>query len=358
LIENVPTAAELRTVSLRLYFKAWADITEIVTEWGRYNTLSMPAWVLEKEHFYLETGEDSEKNNTVEWHEYIEAAQSDLQGIYTLIQQSQEIGLKARICEVSPFLLLKRTDIRPTEAGNSIWDFTDFPTIDASELVRVHNVFCSTLLSKEFQTHYDEIRRNRNKISHLGIYRQRIDPQLIIDIMQMQYAELYPGRRWMEDRLHFATLHRWADYADSEFNERSALFDELWQLLPGLSDAQFKWLMGHDREQQRLICHACVQDGLPGHDEPYGIDVPTAYRVGELLEARCVICDNTYPMKIGKCPSDDCACELLSADADSDGACMICGNSEDIVERRHEYERQMSVSKVRIVPIPDGSQQE
>jgi hypothetical protein len=58
-----------------------------------------------------------------------------------------------------------------------------------TELIRIHNTFCSTSLSKDFQIQYEEIRRNRNKISHLGIYRQ------------MNYAELYPGRRWMDDRL-------------------------------------------------------------------------------------------------------------------------------------------------------------
>jgi hypothetical protein len=43
--------------------------------------------------------------------------------------------LKARICEVSPYLLLKRTDIKPTKANTNTWDFTDFPTIDATELI-------------------------------------------------------------------------------------------------------------------------------------------------------------------------------------------------------------------------------
>jgi hypothetical protein len=86
--------------------------------------------------------------------------------------------LNARICEVSPYLLLKRTDIKPTKADTNTWDFTDFPTIDATELIRIHNTFCSTSLSKEFQIQYEEIRRNRNKISHLDLqtgYRSSSD---------------------------------------------------------------------------------------------------------------------------------------------------------------------------------------
>lgn len=328
MIENVPTADALRTVSLRLYFKAWAEVTQIVTEWSAYSGLEMPDWSPDRGQFYVDARSDEETETSIEWREYIEAAQSDLQGIYTLVQQSQEIGLKARICEVSPYLLLKRTDIKPADPATNMWDFTDFPTIDAVELVRVHNTFCDNVLSKEFQLLFDEIRRNRNKIYHLGIYRQALDPQVIIDILQMQYTDLYPGRRWMEDRLHYGALHRWADYVDSDYNERSALFFELWRLLPGLSDPQFKWLMGHDRETERFICFACTSDARLGGHDPYESDVPTAFRVGDGMEVKCVICDAVHTMKTGLCPEPDCQCEFLSADPESEGNCMKCGWSQ------------------------------
>jgi hypothetical protein len=100
-IENVPTAEELRTVSLRLYFKAWADITEIVTEWLQFSGSGTLAWSPEKGHYNVDSAYSLEGDANSEWRDYIEAAQSDLQGIYILIQQSQEIGLKARICDVS-----------------------------------------------------------------------------------------------------------------------------------------------------------------------------------------------------------------------------------------------------------------
>jgi hypothetical protein len=155
-IKNIPTADELRLVSIRLYFKAWADTANIITEWAEYGE-----WATESQ-------EEDDTDSPAGWEQYIAAAQSDLQGIFTLIQQSQEIGLKARICEVSPFLLLRRTDVRPTEGEQNVWDFTDFPTLDASELIRVHNMFCSTTLSKEFQSKYEEIRRGFLTLASIG----------------------------------------------------------------------------------------------------------------------------------------------------------------------------------------------
>jgi hypothetical protein len=333
-IENVPSADELRSISLRLYFKAWADTVGIITEWEEYGS------------FLLDEAEDEDDDHSREWHAYIEAAQSDLQAIYTLIQQSQEIGLKATICEVSPFLLLKRSDVRPIDPVSGVWDFTDFPTIDPSELVRVHNIFCSTTLSKEFQTQYEEIRRNRNKISHLGIYRERIDPDVIIDILRRHYDELYQGRRWMEDRLHFATLHRWVGYGDEDFNERTALFNELWLLLPRLSDEQFKWMMGHDRAEPRYICHHCAYDANLGTAQPYANDVPTAYRVEDKLAVECVICNKRYAIKPAKCPRDSCHCEFQSAEDRFEGQCMECGwTEEDWMQdqiRKEEQQRQLN----------------
>ena len=233
---------------------------------------------------------------------------------------------KARICDVSPFLLLKRTDVRPTEGEQNVWDFTDFPTLDASELIRIHNMFCSTTLSKEFQAKYEEIRRGRNKISHLGIYRQNLEPLEIIDILQMHYRELYPGRRWMEDRLHFAALGKWADFAfDSDFNERTGLFNELYHLIPELTDEQFRLLMGHDRDEDSFICHECGHRAGLGNTNPYPSDVPTAYRVGD-DRVRCVICDEESAMKsAAPCPVTDCKCEWQSGQKGHEGLCMKCG---------------------------------
>ncbi|MBR1165878.1 hypothetical protein [Bradyrhizobium liaoningense] len=315
MIKNIPTADELLLVSLRLYFKAWGDLASIITEWAEYGE-----WATKT----LE--EDEAADVQAGWQKYIGAAQSDLQSIFTLIQQSQEIGLKARICEVSPYLLLKRIDIKPSDGENGVWDFTDFPTLDASELVRVHNMFCSTTLSKDFQAKYEEIRRGRNKISHLGIFRQNIEPLAIIDILQLHYSELYPWRRWMEDRLHFAALGKWADFSfDSNFDERTGLYTELWHLLPELSESQFKWLMGHERREERFICHQCGYHAQLGHTNPYASDVPTAYPVGD-DRVRCVICDKEYPIRrAAPCLVNDCKCEWQSALEGFEGLCMKCG---------------------------------
>lgn len=331
MIINVPTAEELRTISLRLYFKAWVETAEIVIEWYEHSgLLELPKWLPDEGRYV----DDPKPDMDGAWGAYLQAAQSDLQSIYTLTQQSQEIGIKALICEVSPYLLLKGKEAKAAIPGNSAFDFTDFPTIDAADLIKVHNIFCNRVITPEFQAQVDDIRRSRNKIYHLGIYRREIDPGAMIDVLLSQYRELYPGRRWLADRNHYATLHRWsfADFDSGEWSPKTEVFNELWHLIPVLPEVQFRTVMQHDLNQERLICHSCAAEANLGEREPYPHDVPTAYRIGDTLQLHCAMCDRIYNMRTEACTHEGCQSELTSAELGSDGRCVICGWDRGDVE--------------------------
>ena len=57
MIENVPTASDLQLVSLRLYFRAWADVIGIITEWAEYGMLV--------------TENSSSDEDNPEWRQYV-----------------------------------------------------------------------------------------------------------------------------------------------------------------------------------------------------------------------------------------------------------------------------------------------
>src|ERR1700741_1495595 len=116
MLKNIPSPDSMEQVSLRLYFTAWVHVNDILID-------------------LLQVEDDSKEVN-----ELILRAQPDLQLSYTLIQQSQEIALKAKICAVSPFLLLFGSDVRTWPKSDA--DFTQFRTLDASDLVKVANTVC------------------------------------------------------------------------------------------------------------------------------------------------------------------------------------------------------------------------
>jgi hypothetical protein len=329
-ITNIPTAEDLRTVSLRLYFKAWAETTGIVVDWYEYSgLLELPPRSPDEGG-----GGDQEPRSDGAWQSYINASQSDLQGIYTLIQQSQEIGLKALICEVSPFLLLRSREAKPAVQGTQEYDFTDFPTIDAADLVKVHNTFCNRTISPGFQQQADEIRKGRNKISHLGIFPKELDPAALIEVLLTQYVELYPGRRWLADRLHYGSIDRWsfAEFDKGDWSPKTSVFAELWHMLPALPDHFFRIVMQHGIDEPRYICHECAREAHLGESEPYPHDIPTAYRVGDSMQVRCVMCEKDYRIREEACTNEGCGANLASDEPDSDGDCLVCGYGKIDVE--------------------------
>jgi hypothetical protein len=316
MIENVPNAEELREVSLRLYFKAWSDVVDILLDWTRIMAAQVPDWVEQSATYELTEADVFSE----EWLEYLERAQGDLQGIYTLIQQSQEIGLKAQICDISRFLLLRRPDQRPEPIRPDTWDFTDFATIEAQHLPKTHDTFRRPL-SKEFIHSYEQLRRSRNKIAHLGIYRDRIAPHRIISLLQQQFDELYPKRRWFDDRERNFSNHRWADVGDA--SDLAILHTELDDILPILSKGQYRWLMGQEPNVQRFYCHDCYdRGGFESSDLP---QIKTAYRQSNGV--RCAVCTQVTPARPGCCWDPSCKGGMMSDVPNKDSRCLICDYS-------------------------------
>lgn len=311
MITNVPSPDDLETISLQLYFGAFGDAARIVTEFREIITVDLG-------------------DSGPEWTEYVQAAQSELQGIYTLILQSQEIGIKARIARVSPFLLIKRHEARPVRAGSTEYDFSDFQTIDAAELVRVHNTFCDVSLSPEFAEDFDRLRRARNKIAHLGLFNDTLDPLVILQLLFQQYRELYPGRKWLMDRLHFASKHRFAGYDfGSDWSEEGAVLYELWQAVSELTPEQSKIVFGRPHEVARYICPPCGQ-ALAKHqdgNEPYPSDIPTAFL--DESHVACAMCGQRTPVVRRACLDAECRGDVIAANPEWDELCLTCGQGAE-----------------------------
>ena len=314
MIVNIPPWADLQTISLQLYFKAWDEATSVVTDFRAV---------------YDDEGWEEG------WREYLDAAQTDLQGTYTLIQQSQEIGIKALIAQVSPFLLLKRHETRPIAPNAMEYDFSDFPTIDAGELLRVHDTFCDRRLSEAFAVEFDKLRRGRNKIAHLGLFNQKLDPHELLSLLLLQYEELYPNRHWLPDRLDFASKGRFSEMDfEGHWHVEAHVLQALWEVVPDLSPEQFKIVFGHAPEDERFICLDCAY-ALERHtegNEPYPADIPTAYRI-RTDTVQCAMCLKEHQVKDGVCANPDCEGRTLAAHVEHGDECLTCGWTPEDVQR-------------------------
>lgn len=162
MITNVPTSDELNRSALRHYFSAWIQLLTIATDFDQV------------------FANDDDAPHPIDWsperESYLKGSQADLQTCCTLIQQSNELALKSRITDVSPYLLLFRNDRRLSQQPEQI-DFADLRTLDASDLPRAVNAFCANTMSDAFVADYEFIRKLRNRIVHIGSANRDFDPE-------------------------------------------------------------------------------------------------------------------------------------------------------------------------------------
>ncbi len=161
MIINIPSPEDLYDVALRLYFSAWSDLINMLAVFDQ--------------HFEVLPEEEL----TDERRDYLELCQPELQSIVTVIQQSNELRLKAMICEISPLLLLLGNDQKLNKIHKDT-EFSEFKTLDSVELPGAVNVLCKEPLTDKFIQSYNAIRSLRNKISHLGKVDNTFNPHDLI----------------------------------------------------------------------------------------------------------------------------------------------------------------------------------
>jgi hypothetical protein len=312
-ITNVPGADELLGVALRLYFSAWSSLIGLTR-------------VFEDNFPQGETAPSGTDNWAEERKEYLTQAQPDLQSVCAIIQQSNELALKARISEVSPFLLLVGSDHRFSAAPRDV-DFADFRTIDAVELPRAVNSICAVHLSGQFVQTYNYIRSLRNRIAYVGVVNEMLQPKELQDILVDQYIELWPDRHWLQDRLACESMGASAFFHDGQHS--SAHLDVLYEwpyTITVLGNAKFKRLFGHPKSKRRYLCHACIDEARTTFAELDSPEYATAFLRSDKLHVDCAMCGRAYRVINIKCQNVGCKGVYAADNGDEyNGICHSCG---------------------------------
>jgi hypothetical protein len=254
---------------------------------------------------------------------YIDECQDDLQAILANIQQSNELALKARICAVSPYLLLLESQVPLSNDPRQV-DFFDLRTIDAQKLPQAVNTLCETPLPPTFVTQYEKLRRDRNRYTHLGHARTDLNPlEMLIGLADL-YADLWPGRPWLRDHMRVAARDRVAGFGDKFWNPSFGVLNS-WstdmQLMP---PARFRRLFGINRAALRYLCHEC-RTGAETAGGMEGLEAPTAFRIKGESAIRCLACMTDWPFAEEPCHRKSCKGRVMGA-GPHQGACHVCGH--------------------------------
>jgi hypothetical protein len=311
MIVNLPTSDNMNGLALRLYFNAWSDLLGMEYQFDEV----------------FEPGMDWSQERT----EYLVSCQPELQTIYTIIQQSNELALKARICEVSPYSLLLNSNPNFSTTPKDV-DFATLRTLDAVDLPGAVNSICAKTLNDKFVTSYHQIRSRRNQITHLGAINEEFLPKELLHLLVAQYLELWADRNWLQDRVAFAARTTSAFFHDGRYGSAHAVvMYELEHTFDTFTGAEFKGLFDRNKTTRRYICHTCIYEATLKIFVPDKNVCKTAYLEGDSALLHCIMCGQTTPVTREKCKSTGCTGDVIATGGDFDKMCHSCGEHQDEV---------------------------
>jgi len=314
MIKNVPDAEEMKQTALWLFFNAWEQILHII------------GLLLAEEFGSTIVNGHIEPSSLFkdEMEEFIDEVQPELRLAYVLLQQSHELGLKAKICAVNPFLLFLGSDVRSWAKSDA--DFSESRTLDAIDLIPVVNSVCSKPVSDNFKSCYETIRGDRNKIYHLGVFKNRLDPLVLLGITIEQYPELFSGSSYIRDRLGSFTRHtnKYIMFYNKRTTEPSLLLAEIAQLYKIVSSKQFKSLFGFSKQTRRYICHTCCYEAYI-YDNGLSIDdIGTATLNADGSAVFCHVCQKEFNVYRSPCSDVNCKSDVISNNPKYLNRCHVC----------------------------------
>jgi hypothetical protein len=172
-ILDVPTPEDFFTSGIELFDFAWDTVPTLITNLAEA----------------IDSGVE-EKDVT---EEYWAASKRRLTTALAMTQQGVEFVLKGKIAEVSPFLLLAESPSRwPSPYDGHQLTFSEFKTVEAQDLIRLHDTVRDPKLDEDFVAKFNALRLKRNTIAHSIDKRLQVHTIEVIDAILFMYKALFP----------------------------------------------------------------------------------------------------------------------------------------------------------------------
>lgn len=318
MITDIPTSTDFHNAGINLLNLAWDSTVSLLIERRDLYDFSKTSQVTEL---------------------YWKAAQPVLSSSLSLVQQGVEFFLKGKIAKISPYLLIIGAPSSfPKNSNKQSVSFSDFRTIDAQDLIRVHDTFCETRLSDSFCQWYDELRRLRNKLMHT-VDRAIVinDKDVLIHIMEACDYCIEP-RLWVDVRSQYLMKspdeYLFQDIPMSD-DERIAyhleqLQNEIMTVIEYLEPQHGKRFFGFQKKEKRYLCLHCLSVRESEYDFEFSDTQETLLHTAQIVDSglsqldvvHCIFCEGNYQIKREKCK--DCGSEVVDA---HNGLCLSCTES-------------------------------
>lgn len=296
MITDIPSSTEFEQSGIDFLNLAWETIIELLTH---LDNVKIKEW-----------DDDGQVSN-----EYWQASQRALSASLALTQQGFEFILKGKVAEISPFLLISGSPNEwPKGCEKLNTSFADFKTIEAQDLIRVHDTFANIRLSDEVKEQFQKLRKLRNSIIHTVNKNTRFTPQEIIQQIVWIANTLTSDKRWTDIRRGYLEKSPpFIAYGTDEL--RFALAHETDLVIREITPRQAKDLFGYNKRQRSYHCPDCLF-----HDEDHFPKLaqlrpnnPTSTQI------YCLICNETYQIV-----RKDCGICKGNVFFESEDLCLSC----------------------------------
>jgi hypothetical protein len=301
MVVNIPESDDFYQSGKELFNFAWDALSNLLTQ-------------LDQADYYgVDKNEVSEK--------YWAGAQRTLTTSLAIVQQGVEFVLKGKISAISPYLLISDPPSRwpSSEVGESI-DFSQFRTVDAQDLIRIHDTFAPVPLSTTFAEKFHSLRERRNAIMHSVGKSNAISVAEVIEAILYMHKSLFPTETWAWNRKNFLENSPDSELGGGEFSINRTCW-EFSIVKDMLKRADILSYMGIDKKQRAYLCPKC----LAGANTDAGFEFKLANLRPKSSSATilyCPVCNVEHDVKREDC-EDGCPGNVISAATD---ICLTCGN--------------------------------
>jgi hypothetical protein len=316
LILNIPTRDDFFNVANNYLNSSWGSVIELLREFEVLGDMI----------------EDSSAHED-ERQRYWGAANQTLISATALVQQAVEFYIKGKISDVSPYLLIVGAPQSwPRGCASNNIEFSSFRTLDAQDLIHVHNTVCENKFSDEFIQWFDELRDIRNKVIHTVDKSLKVKPEEALDFIL--YAHNYfVAEDWFKSRAQYleqTPANSMKILQGDAFNDSYNLGELLIEfriITNVLRPAKLKYHLNFNKRVRILHCPSCIQKVSEMDDwdyesaSDYGKTYQLIQRTGSFI---CCLCGYASSTVNKKCNELGCKGEYLDTNS---GVCFTCFNT-------------------------------
>lgn len=266
--------------------------------------------------------------------QYWAYAKPDLTSALAMVQNAVEFYLKYKILSISPYLLIS-LDTRTLPKKSEINDisFSEFRTLDAQDLLKVHNTFSTDRLTDEFKQWFDEMRSMRNKIMHTIDKNFSVSPSDLARSILTCHEYLVGSNCWIKSRSSY--LNRSPEHGINLSEDQSndsyillAIHREISWITNKLKPSEAKRFFKYNKRLATEQCSACYKifTKCDFFDEKWtDTFIHTLQAKNDTdNEMECVVCGHIATLSKTRCEE----CESYVTDQ-STGKCARCAIYEN-----------------------------